>query len=383
MNLFNSFWMAGFECSDQMNAFGNRVDLLKKTGHIEYIREDYSRLRDLNISTVREGIRWSVVEKRPYQYDWTDVIVQFEAAKEMNIQIVWDMCHFGYPNDLTPLHPKFAQRFAALCRGFVELFRVYNPHEPLIITPINEVSFISWLGGDVKGTVPYCINYGWEVKYALMKAYIEGCAAIKSTDANAHILITEPLINIAPSCNEQYLDDCKIKNNEQFQVLDMLTGRICPELGGREEYLDILGFNYYSNNQWRYPEQEFICWKTRDAEMGWRPFHEMVAEAWARYDRPFIIAETSHPQEDRPLWINYIVEESMEMIKADLPLSGICLYPIIDRPDWDHTDLWHKSGVWDIYDTQSLARTLHKPTFDAILAGQKQILELQETFIHT
>ena len=32
---FRSFWMGGFECSDQLNHFGNRVDLLSETGHIK------------------------------------------------------------------------------------------------------------------------------------------------------------------------------------------------------------------------------------------------------------------------------------------------------------------------------------------------------------
>lgn len=29
-------------------------------------------------------------------------------------------------------------------------------------------------------------------------------------------------------------------------------------------------------------------------------------------------------------------------------LHGICLYPIVDRPDWDDPHLWHKSGLWEV-----------------------------------
>ena len=70
-NLFKSFWMAGYECSDKLNAFGNRVDFLSITKHIELINEDYKNLRRFNMATVREGIRWSKVETKPYQYNWT------------------------------------------------------------------------------------------------------------------------------------------------------------------------------------------------------------------------------------------------------------------------------------------------------------------------
>ena len=56
-NPFKSFWMAGFECTDKLNAFGNRVDFLNITRHLEYINNDYKNLHDFNIVTVREGIR--------------------------------------------------------------------------------------------------------------------------------------------------------------------------------------------------------------------------------------------------------------------------------------------------------------------------------------
>src|SRR4051812_28922038 len=187
---FSSFWMAGFECTDKLNAFGNRVDFLTLTGHLQMMDEDYRQLSLFNIKTVREGIRWSQVEKRPYEYDWSTVGDMIECAKTVGIQQVWDICHFGFPDDLTPLHPQFARRFAALCRAFVQFYRSIDTQSTLIITPINEVSFLSWLGGDVRGTSPYCVGQGWEVKYALMKAYIEGIAALLEEDPGIRILTT-------------------------------------------------------------------------------------------------------------------------------------------------------------------------------------------------
>ena len=32
----------------------------------------------------------------------------------------------------------------------------------------------------------------------------------------------------------------------------MLCGRLWPELGGGERYLDIIGVNFYPHNQWFY-----------------------------------------------------------------------------------------------------------------------------------
>src|SRR4051812_40796189 len=80
-NPFRSFWMGGFECTDKLNCFGNRVDFLTVTGHLPLIDEDYKRLVPFNIRTVREGIRWSQVEKRPYQYDWKPVAFMLKHGK--------------------------------------------------------------------------------------------------------------------------------------------------------------------------------------------------------------------------------------------------------------------------------------------------------------
>lgn len=154
-NPFQSFLMAGFECADHQNAFGDRVDLIEITGHDRFINEDYKSLKDLEIKTVREGIRWSKVEKTPYNYDWTQVEEIIINAKNNGIQVIWDICHFGFPDDLTPLHPMFARRFSHICQAFVKKYRSLIPYGELIITPINEVSFLSWLGGDARGTSPY------------------------------------------------------------------------------------------------------------------------------------------------------------------------------------------------------------------------------------
>ena len=60
-NPFRSFLMGGFECADHQNAFGERVDMIRLTGHDTFLKEDYDRLSTLNIRTVREGIRLSLI----------------------------------------------------------------------------------------------------------------------------------------------------------------------------------------------------------------------------------------------------------------------------------------------------------------------------------
>jgi hypothetical protein len=381
-NPFRSFWMAGFECSDQLNASGERVDLLEMSGHQELVRTDYARILPLGIKTVREGIRWSQVEYRPYQYDFTYVRDLIEAGRDCGVQQIWDLCHFGYPADLSPLHPKFTARFTALCEAFVDFYKDVLPNETLIVTPVNEVSFISWLGGEVAGTTPYCLRMGFEVKYHLMKAYIAGVKAMKRIRPDIRIMTTEPLVNMVPEIDPETgeMGDASAANELQFQSVDMLCGRICPELGGSEDLLDILGLNYYYNNQWIVGSFEFLGWNDPVPDPRWKPLSGLIRMAQLRYGKPVVLAETSHPGIDRPLWVQMIASQCAALIREGIPLWGVCLYPIIDRPDWDDLNVWHHSGLWDT-DTSlgKYGRILHQPYEVALREGQKTVEEARGT----
>lgn len=384
-NEFKTFWMAGFECTDQLNAGGDRVDLLEMTGHTDLIREDYLRVCSLGIRTVREGIRWSVVEYKPYHYNFDYVLDMMKTAKECGVQQLWDICHFGYPDDLSPLYPHFTPRFAALCEAFVNFYTEHFPGEILFVTPINEVSFISWLGGEVGLTVPYCTKNGWEIKYALMRAYIAGIKAMKRVSANVRIVTTEPLVNMVPVINPGPKEQAaaEIENEQQFHAVDMLCGRICPELGGSIDLVDIVGFNYYYNNQWIVGSFEFLGWNDPVPDPRYKYLADLLEDAYKRYNKPFILSETSHPKEDRPLWIQMIAAECAKVIDRDLPMLGICLYPIIDRPDWDKPEVWHHSGLWDSVFFGKYERVLHDPSAEALLQGQRLISEHLEKMVKT
>ncbi|WP_276484191.1 amine oxidase [Paraflavitalea pollutisoli] len=375
-NPFHSFWMAGYECADHINAFGNRVDLLSETGHLAALETDYRDLGHFDIRTVREGVRWSQVERIPFHYDWGVVTHMIRQGRRLGIQQVWDLCHFGFPDDLTPLHPMFARRFARFCRAFVLHYRSLEPDACLIVTPINEVSFLSWLGGDVRGTVPFCVRQGWEVKYALMRAYIEGVYAMQEIDRHLRIMTTEPLVNIVPAAQSTYdqLIHAAQLHEQQFQSIDMLRGSLCPELGGSPQLADILGFNYYAANQWIADAGTVLPWTNDPPDERWRPLSTLFNSVWQRYHLPMVLSETSHPGIDRPAWIHHIGEQVQIVQQQGMPIWGVCLYPIIDRPDWDNLHHWHHSGLWDTApgSNNATTRILHEAYATALRQVQHQ-----------
>ena len=243
MELFNTFLIGGYECADHINRSGERINLLKETQHDIRVFEDYEALAGIGIKTVREGICWSSVEVAPGVFDFSEALNRMQAAEKFGIQQIWDLIHFGYPDGIYPTHPLFCKRFVELCEAFA-LFYKKNTKEPLFVVPINEISFLSWHSGDVRGTVPFAVNSGWDIKYHLCKAAILGIKMLKNTDPECRIILVEPLVKIHAS--EQQPDVHELNEN-QFQAMDIIGGRMCPELGGSEEFLDILGFNYYWN----------------------------------------------------------------------------------------------------------------------------------------
>jgi len=56
-------------------------------------------------------------------------------------------------------------------------------------------------------------------------------------------------------------------------------------------------------------------------------------------------------------------------------LWGICLYPVIDRPDWDDLNHWHRSRLWDLQPDADgpPKRLLYQPYANALLAGQQMM----------
>jgi hypothetical protein len=105
------------------------------------------------------------------------------------------------------------------------------------------------------------------------------------------------------------------------------------------------------------------------------PLQTLLAEAYRRYHKPIAITETSHPGIDRPDWIKYIGEECVAALQMDIPLWGVCLYPIIDRPCWDHLQPWHRAGLWDAEENpgEIPQRLLYEPYAEALLQAQEKV----------
>jgi hypothetical protein len=172
--------------------------------------------------------------------------------------------------------------------------------------------------------------------------------AVWSVEPRARFLHVDPVIHvIAPRGRPDLAQAAEQYRLSMFEAWDMLAGRAYPELGGDPKYLDIVGVNYYHSNQWEL-QGERILWDEPPPDDRRLPFHRILAEVYARYGRPLVVSETGHVGVGRAAWLAEMAQEVGIARAKQVPVEGICLYPIIDRSDWDDPDFWHHSGLWDL-----------------------------------
>jgi hypothetical protein len=344
---FKSFWLGGFESACHINSRRCRLDMTAATQHDRFAEPDYARLKSLGIHGCRDGVRWHLIEKRPGQYEFGSLLPMVRAARRQRMQVIWNLCHYGWPEDIDLFSGAFVTRFARFARAVARVIANESDDVPYY-APMNEISYFAWaiaVGGYM---YPYAGGTGMEIKRQLIRATIAATDAVREVDRRARFVKPDPVIHVvAPRGRPDLEHAAAIQRQWQFHAWDMLCGRMEPELGGREEYLDIVGVNYYHSNQFEHPDVR-LRWEDEPRDERWVPLHLLLKELSDRYGRPMLMTETSHFGSGRARWIREIADEACKARACGVPLHGVCLYPILDRQDWEDPSHWHNSGLFDL-----------------------------------
>lgn len=152
-------FMAGFECSTHRRHDGRRLDLLAATGHDRWARSDYALCTGLGIRRVRDGLRWHLIEPEAGRYDWSSWTPMLEAAEAEGVSVIWDLMHYGWPDDLDIWSGDFVRRFAAFAAAATRWHVAITGRAPHVC-PSNEISFLAWAGGEAGGFSPFTFGRG-------------------------------------------------------------------------------------------------------------------------------------------------------------------------------------------------------------------------------
>ncbi|MBV9264685.1 MAG: beta-galactosidase [Acidobacteriaceae bacterium] len=421
--MFSTFIQAGFECATHRNAHGRRLDIVGSTRHDELVQADFARLGAVGIGTVREGARWHLIETEPGRYDFSSLDRIYDAAEEAGIEVILDLMHFGWPDFLDVFSPRFIdafERFAFATACFLkqrllsnarktgagasesrttpqtscalgapstsnahngtqrlcawnqqDCFRVSRRASApfalagrCFVVPINEISFLSWAGGDQALLNPHQRQRGGELKRQLVRAAIAASRVLRQELPSVRLVSAEPVIHIVgrPAVPGDALA-AEAHRLAMYEATDMLTGRCCPELGGSAEYLDVVGVNFYDRNQWVHHSHTLTHEDPR-----YRPFRQILREVWERYRKPVLVSETGTEDDARPQWFDYVSAEIQAAMACGIPVKGVCLYPILNHPGWDD-DRHCRNGLWD-YANHLGDREIYQRLADAIARQQ-------------
>jgi len=362
--MFKSFFMAGFECTTARNRYGHRLDQVSATQHDRFVYEDYKRLSAVGIRTIREGLRWPFIQQNTH-FDFSSFDPFLNAAVRNNIEIIYDLFHFGYPDNVDIFSEYFAPQFADYCYEAARYIR-RNVPGPYYFTPINDPSYFAWAGGEVGLFAPYRTHCGPMLKRALARAAIQGIEAIWQACPGARIVNADSLGRIVASYEHPEMQAAVDSYNKiaVYESWDMLFGRIHPELGGSPKHLDIIGINYSWTNQWQI---DYPGIPLEDSDPRKLPFHELIEQVASRYRSDVLVTGTSHVEEMRVPWLLELTQEALTVLERDIPLRGDCLYPILAMPEWHDQNTWTQTGLWELRENEGiLERIPYKPAFEVL-----------------
>lgn len=201
---------------------------------------------------------------------------RFAVAAAAGIEAIWDLNHYDPPPD--------AVAHARRCAEAAPRDR------PFWICPVNEPLLYPQLAG-----MP------WEhaVDLAITMARVA-----KDHHPDVRVLTTDPITGIG---------------NRQFAATDRLVAA---------GLVDVVGVNYYPHT----------------ARTSLR---KVLLKTWRRYGKPVMVSETSwhdghrvhhqrHPGFDKAAWLRLMCAEVEAARLAGAEVVGLCWYPIVDCPPWNH-----------------------------------------------
>lgn len=365
--MFNSFVMAGFDCTHGRNVHRAIIDSRLATQHAARVDEDYRMLAATGIRAVRDGAPWPEIQVGRDSFDWTPLDTIVEAADRHDIDVLHDFCHFGVPEHVDLFSADFPGQFAEFCYLATRRIRSRSDR-PVFVNPINEPSYFAWAAAHAALFPPYCRDRAFELKVQLAKAILAGIDAIWTADPRAGIVNVDPICRVVAPVDRPELAQEVDRFNRiaVFESLDLIAGRLLPELGGSARHLGTIGINYYWTNQWEIGREDVPLAPGDPRAVS---LAVLVDQVWKRYGAVMIISETGHVGDSRAGWARELAGEVATILARGIPLRGACLYPIIGMPSWHDPETWLHMGLWDVVGDE---RVLHQPMLEA-LAGLLEI----------
>jgi beta-glucosidase len=372
----------GIENSSPLVTGGRRVDELTRCGHHERWPEDFARLQELGIGTVRYGPALFRAHPGPDRYDWSSCDAQMQALRSAGVTVIADLCHFGVPDWLSGFDDAaFPAQFAAYAGAFARQYpwvRHYTViNEPYVTALFS--AYWGWWNEARTGLTAFA-----RTLVNICRAHEQAVGAILAERPDAVILQTESAERYTPADGSTgAAAQTALWNELRYAALDLPLGRtpspaarqILSDGGLTADDLELfrrvrgrdqrwLGIDYYDTCEQTVHEDGHRSIASSRAGLAAvaRPYYD-------RYGLPLFLSETNESDAQSVEWLNEMWSEALVLRTAGVPVYGFTWYGLTDSVDWDHL-LREDRGHADPVGLTDLSRNVRRvgTAFAALIA---------------
>lgn len=340
----------GIECSSPTIDGGRwRRDQLAETDHYRYWRRDLELVRETGLRYLRYGLPMHLTWPAENKFDWTFADKVLPAMRELGIEPIIDLCHFGVPDWLENFqNTAIPEHFARYARAFAERYDWVK-----FYTPVNEMYVTARMSA---------FDGVWNEQMKSDRAYVTATCNL----AKASVLMMQQILNVRhdaifinsessefhqPCCpNKEIQRIADFENQRRFVALDLVyaipvrADVFCYLIDNgfsRDEYewfmgqrvglRSILGLDYYEWNEKLINSEGKI--EMLGELFGW---YVITQQYFRRYRRPVMHTETNTPDADEaPNWL-WRQWHNIQLIRQDgVPVVGFTWYSLQDQVDWN------------------------------------------------
>ena len=340
----------GIECSAPTIDGGRwRVDQLEETGHYKHWRRDIQLVREMGLKFVRYGPPIHLIYSAENKFDWSFTDQVFEAMRELGVEPLIDLVHFGVPDWLENFQNEaLADALAVYARAFAERYRWIR-----FYTPVNEMYVTARMSA---------LDGVWNEQMRTDRGFV---TAVRNLAKSSVHMVSE-ILNVRPDAvfvnseSSEFHQACcpdpeieqkaDFENQRRFIALDLLYS--VPVRGDiyaflldngmpREEYewfmsrkigrRAILGIDYYEWNEKLINSDGHI--EMLGELFGW---YVITMQYYKRYRRLIMHTETNTTDaEQAPNWL-WRQWHNVQLIRQDgVPVVGFTWYSLLDQIDWN------------------------------------------------
>ena len=371
-----------------------RIDEMEKTDHYKRWKEDFALVKELKIEFLRYGPPYYKVHLAPERYDWSFTDETFRHLRQLAIQPIVDLCHFGVPDWIESFqNPEFPIHFARYAKAFAKRFPYLK-----FYTPVNEI-FIA---------ATFSAQYGWwNERLTDDRSFV---TAVKHL-CKANVLAMNAILEIQPEAvfiqseSSEYfhaedphcLEHAEFLNEKRFLSLDLTYGfKVCSTMYeyllrngmAKEEYhwflntdikaKCIMGNDYYATN-------EHIVHANGTTSPAGEIFgyYVITHQYFSRYRLPVMHTETNMKEPGAVNWLKKEWANLYRLRQDGVPVLVFTWYSLIDQVDWD-TALREDAGRVNplgLYDINRNIRPVGN-AYKELIRQWKHVLERESYGVH-